>query len=539
MKKCMLFTALVCACLVVYVNVMAQPDASPAPEGRAKTVVILPFYNYTGSDLVYLSEYIPELIKKHLDLSAGFTVYDAAEIRKYYKAQALSPVDLYNNTKAAEFLRSIKADIGVTGRYLIQDTTITIDIRSLEPASGDIIKGISFEGNLGDGFLGRLDKFAANRAVWIKEYVVRDTLLNSGSLVARVLSRIRQTEAGQILSNSWVVAILIFLGFYLISLVTVFIIDHIVMKIVERTETDVDDKIAVISRRPVKLIIIVLGMKFAVMSLALPSKLAQVLDNISISIIIIFIIYILVMSMDAAIRAWGKNVASRIDSRIDDDLVPLFTNASRVVIIIVGILTLLSRFDIDIAPLVASLGIAGFAIGFAVKDSLSNIIAGIILILDHSLAVGDKVMIDNDMGIITEVGLRNTKLMTFDNEVIVIPNSELMNKRFKNYVLPDPKIRVVVDFGVAYGTDIDEVERVVIDAIGTMSDICKEPEPAVLFIEMADFSLNMQAKFWVDSYIDQYGKKIEATKVIYNALNKAGIAIPFPTHTVYLENKQG
>ena len=112
-----------------------------------------------------------------------------------------------------------------------------------------------------------------------------------------------------------------------------------------------------------------------------------------------------------------------------------------------------------------------------------------------------------------------------------------MNKRFKNYVLPDPKIRVVVNFGVAYGTDIDEVERVVIDAIGTMSNICTEPEPAVLFIEMADFSLNMQAKFWVDSYIDQYEKKIEATKVIYNALNKAGIAIPFPTHTVYLEKK--
>ena len=139
----------------------------------------------------------------------------------------------------------------------------------------------------------------------------------------------------------------------------------------------------------------------------------------------------------------------------------------------------------------------GFAIGFAVKDTLSNIIGGIILTLDNSFAVGDKVNIDGDVGVVKEVGLRNTQLLTYDNEVIIIPNGELMNKKFKNFALPNPEIRVAVDFGVAYGSDVELVEKTALEAVRGVGDAKEEPAPEVIFLSMGDFSLNFQARFWI------------------------------------------
>ena len=110
-----------------------------------------------------------------------------------------------------------------------------------------------------------------------------------------------------------------------------------------------------------------------------------------------------------------------------------------------------------------------------------------------------------------------------------------MNKKFKNFVLPDPIIRVVINFGVAYGTDIDKVEEVVLSAIRKIENISEDPAPTIEFIEMGDFALSMKAKFWVPDYVDQYNKWLEATKLVYNALNENKINIPFPTQTIYVD----
>ena len=166
-----------------------------------------------------------------------------------------------------------------------------------------------------------------------------------------------------------------------------------------------------------------------------------------------------------------------------------------------------------------------------------QLIGGIILTLDRSFAMGDKVSVDGEIGVVLEVGLRNTLIQTYDNEVIVIPNGELMSKKFKNFALPNPEVRVVVDFSVVYGSDPDSVERVVLDALKSVSEIKENPAPEVLFDSMGDFALNFQARFWIPMFGNQFMKKVEATKKIYNALNAAGIGIPFPTHTVYLQQK--
>ena len=132
-----------------------------------------------------------------------------------------------------------------------------------------------------------------------------------------------------------------------------------------------------------------------------------------------------------------------------------------------------------------------------------------------------------------DIGLRSTKLKTYDNEVIYIPNGFLANAKIKNLTHPDVSIRVNVEFGVAYGSDPEKVRQVVLDAIKNIDSVIEEPAPVVQFLNMSDSSLDFVGRAWVEEYTDAYSTKLKMTDEIYTALNKAGIDIPFPTRTVY------
>lgn len=182
----------------------------------------------------------------------------------------------------------------------------------------------------------------------------------------------------------------------------------------------------------------------------------------------------------------------------------------------------------------AGAGIAGLILGMALQDSLKNVFGGVSMILDKNFNIGDAVELDSgEMGTINEIGLRSTKMITFSNELLFIPNGKLASMNIKNYQQPNNRIRKIVKFGVEYGTDPEKVKKVVLEALKKIKDIYDDPYMDVIFVEMADSCLNFQARFWVD-WDNGHRKWVEATQAIYSALNKAKIGIPFPTRTVYL-----
>jgi small-conductance mechanosensitive channel len=396
-----------------------------------------------------------------------------------------------------------------------------------------------YSGTVDDNLLDVAAQCAGRAADWIKLEAFPDIMTGIEterlSLLRDLYVQVRESRAGIIFTNKWLFALFIAASFALLSLLVKMIMEKIVGRISARTSTTVDDEILMVARKPLRWMIIFAGLKLALLPLGLQASTYTAVNNLFTSVIIALSGYFALKLTEILLKAWGKNVARRLEMRINDDLVPLFTKMSKILIVIITALMIMAKFGIEIGPFIASLGIAGFAIGFAVKDTLANIIGGIILTLDSSFAVGDKVSIDGDVGVVREVGLRNTQLLTYDHEVIIIPNGELMNKKFKNYALPTPEIRVVVDLSVVYGSDTDRVEQVVLEAVRTIGEVRETPAPEVLFLSMGDFSLNFQARFWIPLFGDQLGRKVEATKKIYNALNSAGIGIPFPTHTVYLE----
>lgn len=473
-----------------------------------------------------------------MSIDQRIRLQDASDLAQTIKKRNLSIVDLYHSETIIAFLKEIGADVAVKGRYLVSGKKIKIELKAVR-VNGRKITGPTWNGVVDDNLLDSIEKFAESRDEWFKEFVISSSLskleAEKRTTFSELTEKIKKSRFGIIVSNRWVFSLIIIMFFLLLARIMVIFFEKILKKITSKTVTDADEELVERTKKPVKWLLIVLGFRIAMSVLGMKTSSAVFLKNLSVAMVIFFATMIFIHVADVLIRAWGHRLAGRLDSRIENDLVPLFVKFAKTIIFATGLLMILSRFDIDITPFIASLGVAGFAIGFAVKDTLANVIGGVVLILDRSFVVGDKVTVDSQTGVIKEVGLRNTKLVTYDNEIIVIPNGELMNKQFKNYVLPDPKIRVVVNFGAAYGCDIDEVNNIVIKALNGIDQICTDPAPSVVCYEMADFALNFQAKFWVPDYADQYGKKIEATKLVYDTLNSAGINIPFPTQTIYVK----
>ncbi len=328
--------------------------------------------------------------------------------------------------------------------------------------------------------------------------------------------------------------VLLVLGFVILR-VFIWIIEKVVVKLTVKTKSDLDDILIKKTSRPLTFLVFFIVLKFAVAELMLQESVQIVLDKIIFSFILIFIfaiayrVFFLILN-----RSLTKN--SRKSKKGNEGLFNLLEGTLKVILIIAGFLALLSYWNVEITPLLAGLGIGGIAIAFALQSSLANVFGGVAIILDKSVNVGDLVKLgDGTSGKIMMISLRSTRIKTFDNEMIIVPNSQLANGTIHNVAQPEPKSRVVVPFGVAYGSEIEKVKKIVLNEIKKIKGFVDNPEPSVKFLEMADSSLNFKAYFFVDTFENRFAAIDEANTRIYNALNKAKIEIPFPQMDVNLK----
>jgi len=335
-----------------------------------------------------------------------------------------------------------------------------------------------------------------------------------------------------IFKNQYAEAAIIFILFIFIGKVTAVILRKYLKKITEKTKTKFDDILLEKAEPYLTYIIILIGSKVVLLHIEI---MTLVLSRILNSFIAALAVYFVIIVMDTFIEVWGTSWAKNRKSGIDA-MLPLIHKLSKVVFIIAGLIFILNIWDKDITGFVTGLGVAGIVLGFALKDSLGNIFGGIAIILDRTYKVGDRIKIDSgESGIVYDVGLRSTKIKTWDNDILIIPNGKMANSKIQNYIQPSIKSRAIIDFGVVYGSDVNKVKDVIIKTLKKVENVIEDPEPSVVFVKMNDFSLDFKAKFWVEDISQRYAAKEKATCMIYDALNKAKINIPFPTSTVYLK----
>lgn len=338
-----------------------------------------------------------------------------------------------------------------------------------------------------------------------------------------------------ITQNKYAYALTVLIAFYLGTRILIYILEAYVKKLFEKTKTDIDDKIFNAVDKSISWILLLIGLKISIGIVLTNTYLKYSQKGIN-TLIIIALTAMVVKIVSILIKGWSKTLSKKSKSAMNTQLVRMTDKFAKIIIYVLALLFILQSWNIQIGPLIASLGIAGLAVAFALQNSLGNIFGGISMVMDKTAKAHDVIELENGiMGEIEDVGLRSTKIRTFDNELIIIPNGKLSESQIKNYVLPDLSARVVVPFGVAYGTDIKKVKQIILKEIKKIKDLMKEKKPMVRFLEMADSSLNFKAYFWVNNYSNKWAALDQANTLIYEALNKNNIEIPFPQRDVHMK----
>jgi len=207
----------------------------------------------------------------------------------------------------------------------------------------------------------------------------------------------------------------------------------------------------------------------------------------------------------------------------------------RGVIFVLGVAMAMSQLGINITALLAGVGVAGIALGFAAQETVANMIAGFLIFWDRPFKIGDYITTEDQYGEVKEITLRTTRIRTLDNTYVVIPNKQIIGDTLVNHSMYG-ETRVVVKIGIAYKERIAEARAVILEAIKGVTGAMTDPAPDVVARSLGDSSVNLEVRVWVDDPALERpvgARLVEACKV---ALDKAGIEIPFPHQQLFIEN---
>lgn len=313
--------------------------------------------------------------------------------------------------------------------------------------------------------------------------------------------------------------------------------------VANRTGVDIDNTILSALRSLTIWCFILLGINYSVVSLgALKSypKWDLLLEKV------LSIAWVALL-LWTALRVFNSYVESRIQQAAENQeraaiarySLNLFRKIINALVIGLAGIYVLRIAGADISPLLASGAIGGLAIALAAKDTLTHLIAGFYLAIDRPIRVGDFVKIESgDEGYVEKIGWRNTTIRLFANNLVVIPNSKLSQDVITNYYMPEPAMSLYIPCRIAYGSDLDHVERAVIDVGAhlqkTIEGADPEWEPVVRWKTFGDSSINFITILRVVQFEAQYLLQSEFIKALHKRFREENIIIPFPMRTVIL-----
>lgn len=246
---------------------------------------------------------------------------------------------------------------------------------------------------------------------------------------------------------------------------------------------------------------------------------------------------ILILVIGWFIAGWTENLTRRALDRIprlDVTLKPLLRKTVRYGILAVTILAVLGRFGIQTTSLIAVLGAAGLALGLALQGTLSDVAAGVMLLILRPFHIGDTIDIAGTVGTVREIGLFRTYMVTPDAIYISMPNSKIFSATIINYSR-EPTRRINLIVGIDYTDDIDKAQAIALDLLKKDSRVLKSPEPLVAVNDLGESSVNLVVRGWTAS-TDYWSTLFDLQKAVKQGFDKAGISIPFPQQVLSIRS---
>jgi len=334
----------------------------------------------------------------------------------------------------------------------------------------------------------------------------------------------------------WVQAMALVLGSIVAAWILGLLVTRVLSRIAGKTQTNLDDRAIQALHRPVMLTVVVVGLVMATQVLGLPVGFSRFLLGF-LGTLSIFVWTGALLRMSSIVLEGWSRLADRV-TWIESRTLPLFDNLAKLVIAGGALYGLLTVWNLDVGPWLASAGIVGIAVGFAAKDSLANLFGGLFVIVDSPYKLGDFINLDGgERGRVTRIGLRSTRLLTRDDIEIIIPNAQIANAKIINETGgPWEKERVTLTVGVAYGSDVDQVRVALQECAAAVDHVVEEPAPRVRFTSFGDSALIFRLQVWINEPVLR-GQCMDALHTaVYKRFDADGIIIPFPQQDVHIKD---
>ena len=244
---------------------------------------------------------------------------------------------------------------------------------------------------------------------------------------------------------------------------------------------------------------------------------------------------ILILIVGRMAASWTAKAVDRWlqkSGKVDDTLRPFFTSFARYLVLIITVLAVLSQFGIETTSIIAVLGAASLAIGLALQGTLSNVAAGVMLLIFRPFKVGDYVEAAGIAGTVKAITLLVTELATPDNVQILAPNGQVWGAIVKNYSYHTTR-RVDLVMGIDYADDIDKAIQTVTSVANADTRVHKDPAPMVVVGNLGESSVDLTIRVWCNAS-DYWGVKFDLTKALKQRFDAEGISIPFPQRSIHM-----
>ena len=220
-------------------------------------------------------------------------------------------------------------------------------------------------------------------------------------------------------------------------------------------------------------------------------------------------------------------------AKVDPTLSGFLGRVARWTVLAMGLISGLGIFGVDTGSFAVLIGACGLAVGLALQGSLSNLAAGVMLLIFRPFKVGDVVSIGGQLGKIEQIDLFNTMMDTFDNRRVIIPNGTIFGATIEN-MTHHPTRRVDIAVGVEYKADLDKTREVLTAAAASVPDTLADPAPQIILLSLGNSSVDWQVRVWCNT-ADYWTVWDAATKTVKKSLDEAGLGIPFPQMDVHLD----
>jgi MscS family membrane protein len=337
--------------------------------------------------------------------------------------------------------------------------------------------------------------------------------------------------------GEWAVALLILLGSFVVARLIYWIFGNIIIKASERSKTRIDDIIVSTLREPVVLGLTIFGLWYGLRQLAFPDSIDIWIGHVYTVMIAITITWLIARLVDAIIKEYLVPLASKTDSTMDDQIMPVVRKGLRAVIWILGIIVALNNAGYNISALLAGIGIGGLALAMAAKDTVANIFGGITVFTDKPFQINDRIKLNGFDGTIEEIGIRCTRLRTLDGTLVTIPNSKFTGGMVENVTM-EPSRKVVLNLGLVYETPAEKIEKAMelLKEIGAAHSSLEE-KIVTGFNKFGDFSLGILFLYYIKTGEDILGTQTAINLDIKRKFEEHDIEMAFPTQTIYTKKE--